>query len=575
MAEIIADGQLPHIPDNLTVSQFILDSWHPTRPASQSKPWFVEDATGRAIGFEEVRSRVYGLANALSIKFNLREDEVACIFSPNHVDYAVLMWAIHRLGAVVSTASPSSNDEELAYQIQTSKATTLITHIDGLQTALAAAKVSGIPEDRVILIGTPRGADSKLSERDVETLISYGLTHDANFVERRLEPGEAKTKLALLAFSSGTTGRPKAVAIPHYALVANVIQIAVFHRVTDESIPWEERRFRPGHVSLTVLPLFHIYGIIVNVMFQLYCGMTLVIVPKFDYIPFLESIVRHRVTHLMTVPPMAVLLAKHPATKKYNLSHVRLFGCGAAPVSAELQEQVVKVLPDAEVGQGYGMTETSAVVSMFPISQKIGTPGGAGTLLPGIRARVVKPDGSLAKRGEQGEMYVTGPSMALGYYGNEAATKETFIDGWVRTGDEVVIDDRGEVFILDRVKEFLKVRAFQVAPAELEGHLLKHPDVADACVVGVPDEYSGELPLAFVMLTADAAKRAASGDAAEIKASIAKYVADHKAKYKHLKGGIEFIDVIPKTPSGKLLRRVLRDQARQLVAKRMQASAKL
>ncbi|KAI0270030.1 acetyl-CoA synthetase-like protein [Gloeopeniophorella convolvens] len=575
MAEIIADGQLPHIPDNLTVPQFMLDSWHPTRPVSQSNPWFVEDATGRAIGFEEVRSRVYGLANALSIKFDLREDEVACIFSPNHVDYTILMWAIHRLGAVVSTASPSFNDEELAYQIQTSKATTLITHFSSLQTALAAAKVSGIPEDRVILIGTPRGADSKLSERDVETLISYGLTHDANFVERRLEPGEAKTKLALLNFSSGTTGRPKAVAIPHYALVANVIQVAVFHRLTDESIPWEERRFRPGHVALTVLPLFHIYGIIVNVMFQLYCGMTLVIVPKFDYIPFLESIVRHRVTHLWTVPPMAVLLAKHPATKKYDLRGIRYLLCGAAPVSAELQEQVVKVLPNAAIGQGYGMTETSTIISMFPISQKIGTPGSAGVLIPGIRARVVKSDGSLAKRGEQGEVYITGPSMALGYYGNEAATKETFIDGWVRTGDEVVIDDRGEVFILDRVKEFLKVRAFQVAPAELEGHLLKHPDVADACVVGVPDEYSGELPFAFVMLTADAAKRAASGGAAEIKASIAKYVADHKAKYKHLKGGVELTDVIPKTPSGKLLRRLLRDRARQLVAKRPQVSAKL
>jgi len=156
--------------------------------------------------------------------------------------------------------------------------------------------------------------------------------------------------------------------------------------------------------------------------------------------------------------------------------------------------------------------------------------------------------------------------MALRYLNNEKATAETFVDGWVRTGDEVIIDKNNDLFIVDRLKEILKVRGFQVAPAELEGHLLSHPDVADTCVVGVPDDFSGEVPLAFVVLSADAAKRASASEAAaaKIKASISKHVADHKTAYKRLAGGVEFIDAIPKNPSGKLLRRVLRDKASSL-----------
>jgi acyl-CoA synthetase (AMP-forming)/AMP-acid ligase II len=233
----------------------------------------------------------------------------------------------------------------------------------------------------------------------------------------------------------------------------------------------------------------------------------------------------------------------------------------------------MKVIPNAQIGQGYGLTESATSLSMYPVDQKIGIPGSAGQLLPGVVARVVKPDGSLAGFNEPGELRVKTPSLALGYWNDERATKETFVEGWLCTGDEVIIREDKEIFIIDRLKEMMKVRGFQVAPAELEGCILDHRDVADTCVVPILDDYSGEVPLAFVVLRAPAADRVRkdSREADKVKASIIKHVADNKVAYKHLAGGVEFIDVIPKNPSGKLLRRVLRDQARRLRAGELKA----
>jgi len=264
--------------------------------------------------------------------------------------------------------------------------------------------------------------------------------------------------------------------------------------------------------------------------------------------------------------------------KDYDLRGVRYLMSGAAPLSAELTEQLKKVLPNSDIGQAYGMTETSTTLTMYPLDQRIGTLGSAGQLIPGTIARVLKSDGTLAGYNEEGELVVTGPQMALRYANNEEATKETFVQGWVRTGDEVRFAENGDLFIVDRLKEILKVRGFQVAPAELEGHLLDHPDVADVCVVGVPEEYSGEVPLAFVVLNETAAKLVSSNPdkyEKEVKARIMKHVSDVKVRYKWLAGGIEFVDVIAKNPSGKLLRRAMRDKVKELRSKRPVAKAKL
>ncbi|KAI0274533.1 amp dependent CoA ligase [Russula aff. rugulosa BPL654] len=543
MSEFFSPGDsLPYIPDDLTLTQFILDSTHECRPIRpQGATWLIEDATGRKIGLDEIQSRVFGLANALNMKWG-----IICIFSQNNV------------GFTISGANPSYTSEELAYQLSVTKATVIIVHPDALEVALVAARQVGIPFDRVVPLDTIHGPRSSTVAPDLHLLIAYGLAHPPNFVERRLRPGEGRTKVAFLSFSSGTTGKPKAVEISHYAPIANIIQMATWWRVNDDSVPWEKRRIRQGDTALADIKLH----------FFLFVGyvMSIVVVPKFEFIKFLESVKRHRATHILAVPPMVVLLCKHPATNKYDFSHVRMLFCGAAPLSAALTEKIVELLPNADIGQGYGMTETSTSVAMVPLSQKIGTLGCAGQLIPGVRARVVKVDGTLAKAGEPGELVVKTPSLALRYMNNEKATAETFIgDGWIRTGDEVIIDENNDIFIVDRLKvdRSLFIIYLVCRPAELEGHLLQHPDVADTCVVGVPDDYSGEVPLAFVVLSPDADKRALRSqvEAAKIKAAISKHVADQKAPYKRLAGGIEFIDVIPKNPSGKLLRRTLRDKA--------------
>ncbi|KZP31139.1 phenylacetyl-CoA ligase [Athelia psychrophila] len=543
------EAALPHIPDNLSIPQFILDTQHAIRPSRPPQsPWVIEDATSKKVGYEELQSRVRGLANALSSRWNIGENDVVCLFSPNHIDYPVALWAVHRLGGVVTPSNPAYTVDELVYQLELTKAKLVITTAAVVETASAAARKVGLTPDRIILL-TPEASQ----HCTVDTLVREGLSQKQQFRERTLTAGEGKTKLALLSFSSGTTGKPKAVAITHYAVIANIIQMAVH----------QKGRFQPGDVSLAVLPFFHIYGLVVTMHYSLFCGATVTVIDKFSFLPFLKSITRHRITHLFLVPPHAVLLCKHPAAKDFDLSHVKYCMSGAAPLSAELTAQLLKVIPNASVGQGYGMTETCTSISMYPVSQHIGTVGSAGEILPGIEFRVLKEDGQLAGPGEPGELMVKGPSNALGYFLNEKATKETFIDGWVRTGDEVIIKGDREIYIVDRLKEIMKVNGSQVSPAELEGLLLDHQDVADVCVVGIPDEFSGEVPMAYVVISPKTLERVGSDAQAltKLKTDLMLYVAERKISYKHLKD-VEFVPTIPKNPSGKLLRRVMRDMAK-------------
>ncbi|KAF8635269.1 hypothetical protein AX15_000492 [Amanita polypyramis BW_CC] len=550
-------SNLPHIPDDLTIPQFILDHRPPSRPVRPDHtPWLIEDRSGRTVFESEFRGRTYALANALATKFHLKEGEVVCLFSLNDIDYPTAMWAVHLIGGIITPSNPAYTVDEVVQQLKISEATLIIVHSRFLKIAQAAARIVGLSQDRVISLQKVSN-DTNVT---LDELVEFGSNQCSNVVPKRLEPGEAKTKVAFLLFSSGTTGKPKAVAISHFAVVANVTQTAIHYRATDPSC--KKELFAPGDIMMGVLPFFHCYGLVLEIHVSFYFGMSTVVISKFNLNEYLNYIVRYRATHLFLVPPQVLLLCK-ANLEGYDFSHVKYCVSGAAPLSSELMHKLSKVLPNATIGQGYGLTESCSAVALVPPEQKLSIVGSGGRLLPGITARIVKPDGTLAKEGEQGELFITGPAMALGYYKNPEATKDTFVDGWVRTGDEAMIKD-SEVFILDRIKEIIKVRGFQVPPAELEGHLLLRSDVADACVVSILDDYSGELPLAYIV-PSPSMKAQITGNPAETKRfkdSLMKYVADTKVHYKKLAGGVELIDVIPKNPSGKILRRVLRDRAR-------------
>ncbi|KAJ3808435.1 phenylacetyl-CoA ligase [Lentinula aff. lateritia] len=562
---------LPAVPDHLSIPQFFLDYQGNERLVTNGQPvqdlepnpWFIEERTGRKIGLaEQIRRRSFALAIAISIRYNIAS--AVLIFSRNHVDYPIAIWAVHRVGGIVSGANPDFVSNELLYQIQVCNAKLILVHPDALETAVTAARSAGITLDRVIVFDV----DSKNAPKGFQTvsnLVREGLNQPSNFVEPKID---ARTKLAFLSFSSAfKRSNDYAVAIPHFSVIINVIQMAIHFKVFHESAPWHERRFRPGDISIGVLPIYHIYGLILNVRLTIHLQMSLVLVEKFNFVDMLRNIDRYHISHLMLVPPHIVLFCKQTELlKDYALDSVRFIMVGAAPLSNEVNNQLFNIFPKAHIGQAYGMTETCTSVSAFPISKKRGNAGSAGLLKPGVRARILKEDGTFGTFDEPGELHIWSPSNALGYYNNEQATRETFIDGWVRTGDEAKIDRNLELWIMDRMKEIMKVRGFQVAPAELEGCILDHPDVNDACVVGIPDDYSGEVPLAFVVLKTEAAQRAISSieESARVKASIQKHVSDNKVYYKRLAGGVEIVTTIPKNPSGKLLRRVLREKAKAL-----------
>ncbi|KAJ3512390.1 hypothetical protein NLJ89_g3552 [Agrocybe chaxingu] len=562
---------LPHIPDNLTVAQFMLDYQHEIRPLRGSTPCLIDDATDQPFSLETVSPQVLDTLYVMYKYFHLLgnietlndlilfhlsgEEDTVMLVSPNHIgqsimiclsagvhravsDYPVAIWAVHKLGGIVTCSNPLLNVDELVYQLETAGVTFVLVHSSVLTTALDAARTTGLPLDRVVLLDHSPSSHGLESVQSVPTLIKLGHERMRMFSERVLCTGEGKTKIALLCWSSGTTGKPKAVAIPHHAFIANIIQMAAHNQVGEGSGHRPHRSYGPGDVAL-VLPFYHVAGLVISLHLAVFCAMTLVVVTKYDFNAMLESILRHDVSHLVLVPPQAVMLAKYPAVLDHDFTRIKYVIIGAAPVSRDVQERLCRIFPSAQIGQAYGefnalegLTEMTTTLAMVSSKQRRGPLGSAGRLLPGIQARVVKPDGTFARYGERGELIVKGPGNALGYFNNPEATSETFIDGWVHTGDEVVLTKDREVFVFDRLKEFMKVRGFQVAPAELEGCLLSHPDVADACVVGLPDDYSGELPLAYIVLSPSAT-------------DIIKHVDERKAGFKRLTGGVRFVASIP------------------------------
>ncbi|KAF4618282.1 hypothetical protein D9613_011669 [Agrocybe pediades] len=551
-------------PPGLTVPEVVLDDEfdHPTKlPRNDGVPCLIDDLYGRKVFLQDLRLSTNSMAKAFKKRWNIGNEETVGIVSPNHIDYVACVWAAQRLGALVALMSPALTETELGHQLKIAEPSLLIAHPTSLNTVINAAKKYGLALDRIVVLDASTKTNGNYLTTGMLVEEGSGLP-GITFYSAGYFEVQASDKIAFLCFSSGTTGLPKAVAISHRNVICSMLQIATYNRLQSGATP----RYKPGDVCTGFLPFYHIYGLMFNLHFMIYSQVTTIVTDRFDFLKFLKNVEQYRITHLAIVPPQAILLCKHPAAKVADLSSVRSCLLGAAPTSAEIIEQLLNRLPGIDLGQGYGMSETTGAVSKWPIWQKVGVFGSSGRLVPGTFAKVVKPDGTLAKIGEEGELYVKGMQICMGYYKNEQATRELFDDGWLKTGDVVRFDEDGELFILDRIKEFIKVRGFQVAPAELEGHLLAHPSIADAGVVGIPDEYSGELPLAFIVLQPTALEKARNDTnaSAALKDEIFKYVADAKSRYKRLSGGIVFTDALPKSPSGKLLRRVLREQAAQL-----------
>jgi acyl-CoA synthetase (AMP-forming)/AMP-acid ligase II len=357
-------------------------------------------------------------------------------------------------------------------------------------------------------------------------------------------PGPDPAAVALLPYSSGTTGLPKGVELTHANLVTSVRQVSRGLRVTGRD------------TMAAVAPFSHIMGFLVTLAVPLCAGATVVTMPRFDPARLLELLERHRVTVVVGAPPMLRVLTGHPQAAGADLGAVELVVCGGAPLPADLQQALAARLPGATVGQAYGLTETTVGVSM-PDRDGGSVPGTVGRVMPNTELRVVDPaTGRELGAGQPGELLARGPQVMAGYRNRPEATAAMVDpDGWLRTGDLGLVDTGGNVVIVDRLKELIKVRGYQVAPAELETLLGTHPAVAEAAVLRREDPDDGEVPVAVVV-----PRPGAEPDAGELLAWVAERVAPHKRLR-----GLRFTDVIPRTPSGKLLRRALQDQDRQAV----------
>ena len=507
----LPDVDIPRVP----ITEHVLQQAQrvPDRPA------LIDGPTGRTYTYAQFAGAVRAFAGGLQQR-GLGPGSTIALMSPNIPEFAIVFHGAAVAGVAVSTINPTYTAEEVGFQLRDSGSTLLITIAMFAETAAAAAADSPVTD--IFVIGdAPDGMGSftELLAAPIEQV--------------DVDPNE---QIVVLPYSSGTTGFPKGVMLTHRNLVANLVQCEDALEVED------------GEVVLAVLPFFHIYGMQVLMNFFLSRGSTIVTVPRFDLEQSLGLIQEHRITRLFAVPPIVLALAKHPMVDDFDLSSLKQVFSGAAPLGAELALEAAARI-DCEVVQGYGMTEMSPVSHVTRMGGF--KPGTCGVTVANTECRIVDSEnGDDQGVGGVGELWVRGPQVMKGYLNNPEATEQTIdSDGWLHTGDVGFIDEDGHLTIVDRVKELIKFKGFQIAPAELEALLLTHPSIADAAVIGVPDDEAGERPRAFIVLKPDTELSAQD---------ITDFTAEHVATYKVVHD-VVFTDEIPKSASGKILRRVLRE----------------
>lgn len=482
------------------------------------KPALIDGPTGRSLTYSRLADSIGIVAHNLAQR-GFKKGDVCGILSPNCPEYGIVFHAVATLGGIVTPINPLYTRHEVGHQLKDSGARFLFTVPACAEKVLDAGEKAGI--EHLFVFGSLDGA----------TPFDELLVDNGRAPQVEIDP---KKDLITLPYSSGTTGLPKGVMLTHHNLVANIRQM--------EGLCY----FYETDTLICVLPLFHIYGLVVVLNMGLYSGATVVMMPRFDLESFLKTVQDYEVTLAHLVPPIVLALSKHPIVDNYKFPKLHTIFSGAAPLGEDLTRACMERL-GCSVRQGYGLTETSPVTHSSPAPPRVIKFGSVGVPAPNTECKIVDlQSGEPLGHGERGEVCVRGPQVMQGYLNNPEATAQTIdSDGWLHTGDIGYFDEDGHFFIVDRAKELIKYKGFQVPPAELEAVLLTHPSVADAAVIPYPDEEAGEVPKGIVVLREAA-------DPETIMQFVAERVAPHK-RIRHL----EFVDKIPKSPSGKILRRVL------------------
>ncbi|KAK8163678.1 4-coumarate-CoA ligase 2 [Phyllosticta citrichinensis] len=483
----------------------------------------------------------------------LRQGDRVLLYSGNSIFFPVVMMGVIMAGGVFTGANPSYVARELAYQLQDSGARFLICAEGSLPTGLEAAKSVGMDKSNIFVFDAGYDTFDEVG-KSVDGIRHWShfiasAKEGASFAWEKLTTPEELNRTVALNYSSGTTGVPKGVMITHHNFVAHTEEVLYI-----TSLHPDHEAMKSRSAWICFVPMYHAMGQALFAISGPTRQIPIYIMQKFDFLKFLEYIQRYRITDLGLVPPVVLLMAKHPATRKFDLSSVERVVSGAAPLGREVSIAFENLFPNGKVNvkQGWGMTETTCTVTTFhPLARS--DSASIGQLMPNCEAKIVDEAGNEVAQGERGEIWVHAPQVMKGYWNKPEATAETLTaDGWLKTGDIAYADAEGYLFIVDRKKELIKVKGNQVAPAELEALLLDHPAIADVAVIGVPapDNELEEQPRAYVVRSPGTN---ASAD------DVAQFIAQRVARHKRLTGGVRFVEAIPKNPSGKILRNELKE----------------
>lgn len=505
---------------------------------------FTDVSTLKHISFTDLAEHTAVLSTIFYRAFGLREGDVVVVYSKNSVWYPMIALAAVRIGAIACAVSPEYTAEELAYSLRLTKAKLVFTGAGSISNARLASTASGLGVKSFLCMDANQEGLTSVQDLLAKAEDPENSNHVPQF---QIPAGKRNHDVcAYLCLSSGTTGLPKAVMVSHGNIIAQCLQV-------QQITPKDHNKI------VAALPFYHITGIVHELHLPIAINAHTYVLPTYTLDSLLETVCRYQIKELLIVPPILIRLVRDPATvDKYDLSHVRRFSSGAAPLPREILDLLEKKFPNTGFKQGYGMTEScSAITSHPPSKYAFKYADKVGMLVGSTSVKVIDPT-TLEECGvgTAGEIWARGPQVAMGYLRNPRATAETFDkDGFLHTGDIGYIDEEGLLSITDRMKEMIKVKGIGVAPAELENLLLGHPAVNDVAVCGVPDDRAGERPKAFVVL-----KPGKGLDPVQAGTAILEYVKEKRARHKWITE-VEIVSGIPKSPAGKILRRKLREKA--------------